>query len=156
MTKANKIIGLEELKKYDWYPKEPKKLEPKKSFWKKLVEYFNVNKKLRLENIHLNDRLTGALFAAEEAGKTGLSMYYENEQLKAQLDIAQRSCDPSVFNNVWVRKEELDRAKNEIKILNDRCNRLNHQFDDMNALRIEATLEVEHLQRELDGKNGAH
>ena len=139
MTKSNKIFELKDLLYHSRNNElEIQPPEPKKSFWKKLVEYFNVNEKLRIENINLRARLTGALIAAEEAGKTGLSMYYENERLRAQLDIAQRSCDPSVFNKVWVRKEELDRANKNIKTLNERCEQLVKEFDKVNELRIAA------------------
>jgi len=153
MTKENKIIGLEKLSQYDWYNTNPKQPEPKKPLWRKLFGYFDVNEKLRVENIHLRSRLTGALYAAEEAGKTGLSMYYENEKLKAKLDIAQRSCTPDVFNKVWVRKEELDKVKHDLNVMTARCNRFNHQFDEMNTLRVNAEIKLIELTKKLEEKS---
>jgi len=153
MTKENKIIGLEKLNKYDWYNTKPKQPEPKKPLWRKLFGYFDVNEKLRVENIHLHSRLTGALYAAEEAGKTGLSMYYENEQLKDKLDIAQRSCTPDIFNKVWVRKEELDKVKRDLNVMTERCNRFNHQFDEMNTLRVNAEIKLIELTKKLEEKS---
>ena len=153
MTKENKIIGLEKLNKYDWYNTKPKQPEPKKPLWRKLFGYFDVNEKLRVENIHLHSRLTGALYAAEEAGKTGLSMYYENEQLKDKLDIAQRSCTPDVFNKVWVRKEELNKVKHDLNVMTARCNRFNHQFDEMNTLRVNAEIKLIELTKKLEEKS---
>ena len=108
---------------------------------------------MRVENIHLRSRLTGALYAAEEAGKTGLSMYYENEQLKAKLDIAQRSCTPDIFNKVWVRKEELDKVKHDLNVMTARCNRFNHQFDEMNTLRVNAEIKLIELTKKLEEKS---
>jgi len=153
MTKENKIIGLEKLNKYDWYNTKPKQPEPKKPLWRKLFGYFDVNEKLRVENIHLHSRLTGALYAAAEAGKTGLSMYYENEQLKDKLDIAQRSCTPDIFNKVWVRKEELDKVKRDLNVMTERCNRFNHQFDEMNTLRVNAEIKLIELTKKLEEKS---
>jgi len=152
MTKGNRIMGLKELIVSGSY-EEPKQPEPKKPLWRKLFGYFDVNEKLRVENIHLRSRLTGALYAAEEAGKTGLSMYYENEQLKAKLDIAQRSCTPDIFNKVWVRKEELDKVKHDLNVMTARCNRFNHQFDEMNTLRVNAEIKLIELTKKLEEKS---
>ena len=155
--KSFKVVGLEELSG-KIYPRakeiQSKKTKPFQKFINfilKIQNNFSSKENLQLENAKLQTKLIGALEAAHDAGKVGLKYFHQVGNLEAQIDILKRIAEPSVFNQVWVRKEELDKVKHDLNVMTARCHRFNHQFDDMNTMRINAEMKLIELTKKLGG-----